>query len=98
MTQALDYFDLAREYDNDAVKAFTSAQCKFLVMSFSSDWRFAPQRSREIVNALVAAGKSVSYGEIVSAAGHDAFLLPNSRYENLFNAYLCNVDECGAKQ
>jgi homoserine O-acetyltransferase len=99
MTQALDYFDLAREYDNDAVKAFTSAQCKFLVMSFSSDWRFAPKRSREIVNALVAAGKSVSYGEIVSAAGHDAFLLPNSRYENLFNAYLCNViDECGAKQ
>jgi homoserine O-acetyltransferase len=95
MTQALDYFDLAREYDDDAATAFTGAQCKFLVVSFTSDWRFAPERSREIVNALIAAGKSVSYAEIESAAGHDAFLLPNVRYEKFFDAYLCNViEEC----
>ncbi|MFT6756894.1 MAG: homoserine O-acetyltransferase [Chitinophagales bacterium] len=99
MTQALDYFDLAREYDDDAATAFTGAQCKFLVVSFTSDWRFAPERSREIVNALIAAGKSVSYAEIESAAGHDAFLLPNARYENFFDAYLCNViEECGGEK
>ena len=96
MTQALDYFDLAREYDDDAAKAFVRAHCKFLVVSFTSDWRFAPERSREIVNALIAAGKSVSYGEIESSAGHDAFLLPNARYEKFFDAYLNNIiEECG---
>jgi homoserine O-acetyltransferase len=99
MTQALDYFDLAREYDDDAAKAFASAQCKFLVVSFTSDWRFAPERSREIVNALIAAGKSVSYGEIESSAGHDAFLLPNARYEKFFDAYLNNIiEECGGEK
>jgi homoserine O-acetyltransferase len=99
MTQVLDYFDLAREYNDDPVKAFAAARCKFLVMSFTSDWRFAPERSREIVNALVAAGKSVSYGEIESAAGHDAFLLPNARYEKFFDAYLHNViAECGGEK
>jgi homoserine O-acetyltransferase len=99
MTQALDYFDLAREYDDDAAKAFVSAQCKFLVVSFTSDWRFAPERSREIVNALIAAGKSVSYGEIESSAGHDAFLLPNARYEKFFDAYLNNIiEECGGEK
>ena len=99
MTQALDYFDLAREYDDDAAKAFVRAQCKFLVVSFTSDWRFAPERSREIVNALIAAGKSVSYGEIESSAGHDAFLLPNARYEKFFDAYLNNIiEECGGEK
>ncbi len=99
MTQALDYFDLAREYDDDAAKAFARAQCKFLVVSFTSDWRFAPERSREIVNALIAAGKSVSYGEIESSVGHDAFLLPNARYEKFFDAYLNNIiEECGEEK
>jgi homoserine O-acetyltransferase len=99
MTQALDYFDLAREYDDDAAKAFARAQCKFLVVSFTSDWRFAPERSREIVNALIAAGKSVSYGEIESSVGHDAFLLPNARYEKFFDAYLNNIiEECGGEK
>jgi homoserine O-acetyltransferase len=99
MTQALDYFDLAREYDDDPAKAFASAQCKFLVVSFTSDWRFAPERSREIVNALIAAGKSVSYGEVESSAGHDAFLLPNARYEKFFDAYLNNIiEECGGEK
>lgn len=91
MTQALDYFDLAREYDHDPVKAFSHAQCNFLVVSFTSDWRFAPARSREIADALMAAGKSVSYAEIESDAGHDAFLLPNQRYETVFSNYLKGV-------
>ena len=55
MTRALDYFDLAREYGDDAVAAFSNARCQFLVFSFTTDWRFAPERSQEIVNALMHA-------------------------------------------
>lgn len=89
MTRALDYFDLAREYNDDAISAFHHAQCKFLVISFSTDWRFAPERSREIVNALIAADKDVTYGEIESNHGHDAFLIPNQpRYEALLGKYM----------
>ncbi len=92
MTKALDYFDLAREYDNDAAEAFNHAQCKFLVLSFTSDWRFAPERSREIVNALMKADKDVMYAEIESSYGHDAFLVPNQvRYWNLFQSYMSKV-------
>jgi homoserine O-acetyltransferase len=87
----LDYFDLSREYNNDPVAAFGHAKCNFLVVSFSSDWRFAPERSREITDALLAAGKSVSYVEIESDKGHDAFLLPNERYENALGGYLKRV-------
>ena len=65
ITKMLDYFDLSREYNNDPVAAFAHAQCDFLVMAFSSDWRFAPQRSREIADALMSAGKSVSYVKIL---------------------------------
>ena len=93
MTKVLDYFDLAREYDHDPVKAFRHALCKFLVVSFSSDWRFAPNRSEEIVNALVAANRDVSYAHIESDLGHDAFLLPNERYEAVFGAYMSRVAE-----
>tara|TARA_R110000787_G_scaffold8220_6_gene27497 strand:- start:4 stop:1173 length:1170 start_codon:yes stop_codon:yes gene_type:complete len=91
MTKVLDYFDLARDYNDDLVQAFRRAQCKFLVASFSSDWRFAPSRSREIVDALVAANRDVVYTEIESAMGHDAFLLPNKRYEAIFRSYMLNV-------
>ena len=63
----------------------------FLVISFSSDWRFAPDRSREITDALIAANKSVSYAEIESDKGHDAFLLPNARYEAALGNYLSRV-------
>lgn len=91
MTKILDYFDLARDYNDDPVEAFTHAQCKFLVVSFSSDWRFAPARSREIVDALVAANKDVVYTEIESEMGHDAFLLPNNRYESVFRTYMLNI-------
>ena len=93
MTKVLDYFDLAREYDNDPIKAFGYAQCKFLVVSFSSDWRFSPLRSEEIVGALIAANKDVSYACVESSLGHDAFLLPNERYETLFRAYMDRVAE-----
>jgi homoserine O-acetyltransferase len=91
MTRALDYFDLAREFDDDAVKAFSHAQCEFLVVSFTSDWRFAADRSREITDALVAAQKPVTYANIESQYGHDAFLLPNQRYEDLLAAYLQKI-------
>lgn len=91
ITKALDYFDLAREYNDDAVAAFRHAQAKFLVISFSSDWRFAPERSREIVTALMGAHKSVTYAEIESNFGHDAFLLPDARYQQAFARYLAGI-------
>jgi homoserine O-acetyltransferase len=91
MTQALDYFDLAREYNGDPVEAFKRARAAFLVLSFSSDWRFSPARSREIVDALLAAGRSVSYAEIEADQGHDAFLLPIPRYLQVFDAYMQRV-------
>ena len=91
MTRALDYFDLAREYGDDPVAAFGHASCSYLVLSFSTDWRFAPARSREIVNALIAAGRPVSYAEIEANEGHDAFLLPIPRYLEVFSAYMQRV-------
>ena len=91
MTHALDYFDLAREYNDDPVAAFETARSKFLVISFSSDWRFSPARSREIVNALIAAKRAVSYAEIESPHGHDAFLVPDQRYEAVFTAYMQKI-------
>jgi homoserine O-acetyltransferase len=97
MTRALDYFDLAREYNNDPVAAFDHAQCQFLVMSFSSDWRFSPERSRDIVNALLHAKKRVSYAEISSSYGHDAFLIPNERYHDVFSRYMQGIAIEGGK-
>ena len=91
ITKMLDYFDLSREYNYDPVAAFSHAACNFLVVSFSSDWRFSPERSREITDALMSAGKSVSYVEIESDKGHDAFLLPNDRYEKALGGYLSRV-------
>ena len=93
MTRALDYFDLAREYGNDPVAAFKHASCSFLVMSFSTDWRFSPERSREIVDALIAADRPVTYVEIEADEGHDAFLLPIPRYVDVFRAYMRRVGE-----
>ncbi len=97
ITRILDYFDLAREYEHDPVRAFSHALCKFLVISFSTDWRFAPERSREIKNALISAGKDVCYAEIDAPEGHDAFLLPIERYVKLLTAYMNRVaQEIGA--
>ena len=93
MTRALDYFDLAREYNNDPVEAFGQAQCNFLVFSFSSDWRFSPDRSREIVDALIAAGRPVTYANIDADEGHDAFLMPIPRYTDVFRAYMSRVGD-----
>lgn len=91
MTRALDYFDLALEYGNDPVKAFSQACCNFLVISFSTDWRFSPDRSQEIVDALIAADRPVSYAEIEANEGHDAFLMPIPRYLSVFQAYMQRV-------
>lgn len=93
MTKALDYFDLAREFGDDPVQAFANTRCGFLVVSFTTDWRFSPSRSREIVNALLAAQRPVTYAEIESPHGHDAFLIPIPRYEQVFGAYLDRVAE-----
>ena len=91
MTRVLDYFDLAREYDNDPIKAFSHARCSFFVASFSTDWRFSPARSREIVDALIAAELPVTYTEIEADEGHDAFLMPIPRYIEAFDAYMQRV-------
>jgi len=91
MTHALDYFDLAREYGDDPIAAFKRAHSNFLVISFSSDWRFSPKRSREIVDAMIAAKRSVTYANIDSPHGHDAFLVPNARYEAVLTAFLQNI-------
>ena len=88
MTKALDYFDPARDFNGDLATTFANAQCRFLVISFSSDWRFTPARSREIVEALVQANKRVSYVNIESPHGHDAFLLPDERYESALKGFL----------
>jgi homoserine O-acetyltransferase len=91
MTRALDYYDLAREYGDDPVAAFTRAQARFLVISFTSDWRFSPARSREIVDALLGARRPVTYAEIDAPHGHDAFLVPIPRYQALFGAYMQRI-------
>ncbi|SEI47623.1 homoserine O-acetyltransferase [Allopseudospirillum japonicum] len=91
MTKALDYFDPAADFNDDLVTAVSQATCDFMVISFTTDWRFAPARSQEIVNALVAAGKAVSYACIDSPHGHDAFLIPNPRYQAVFSAYMHKV-------
>lgn len=91
MTKALDYFDPAVDFDGDLVATLSGAKNRFLVVSFTTDWRFAPERSREIVDALVAAGKQVSYAEIESPHGHDAFLIPIPRYMEVFGRYMQKV-------
>lgn len=97
MTKALDYFDPTVDYDGDLSKAFAHSDCRFLLMSFSTDWRFPPERTREIVTALLKAGKQVSYLEIEADQGHDAFLLPVPRYLQSLTTYLNVVkDEVGA--
>jgi homoserine O-acetyltransferase len=91
MTRALDYFDPAHEFDNDLARAFRQARARFLVMSFTSDWRFSPARSREIVKALVDARRDVSYAEIGSQLGHDDFLMTIPHYVQTLGGYLDRV-------
>ncbi len=81
--RALDYFDPAAEFGGELSSAFARAHCKFLVASFTTDWRFSPARSREIVQALLDNNLDVSYAEIDAPHGHDAFLLEDPRYHQL---------------
>ncbi len=91
MTKALDYFDPAARYGDDLVRALERASSRFLVMSFTTDWRFSPVRSREIVRALIQADKPVSYAEIAAEHGHDAFLAPIPHYRAVFGNYMRRV-------
>ena len=91
MTKALDYFDPAQDYDGDLFKAFENTKSKFLVVSFTSDWRFSPEKSYEIVKALIKARKDVSYAEIEANQGHDAFLMPIPNYLDVLKNFMANV-------
>jgi homoserine O-acetyltransferase/O-succinyltransferase len=91
MTRTLDYFDPAAAHDHDLSAALAHVTARFLVLSFSSDWRFPPTRSREIVRALLDGDKHVSYAEIEASQGHDAFLLPVPHYQAVLGAYLERV-------
>ena len=91
ITRALDYFDPARQHHGDLSAAFARATCKFLLVSFSTDWRFSPSRSREMVKALLDNRLDVSYAEIDAPHGHDAFLLDDARYMNVVRSYFDNM-------
>ena len=91
MTKALDYFDPAHAFAGDLNKAFATARADFLVVSFTTDWRFSPERSREIVRPLLHNHRNVSYAEITSAHGHDSFLMPDPHYLGVMYAYLNNI-------
>jgi homoserine O-acetyltransferase len=93
MTKTLDYFDPAKEYDDNLARAMEKARARFLLISFTSDWRFSPERSWEIVKALLDSKKNVSYSEIEANQGHDAFLMPIEHYMNVFSAYMNNIAE-----
>ncbi len=87
ITRALDYFDPARAFGGDLTQALARATAKFLLVSFTTDWRFSPARSREIVKALLENRRDVSYAEIDAPHGHDAFLLDDARYLNVVRSY-----------
>ena len=91
MTKTLDYFDPARAHGNDLTAALLPCRARFLVISFSSDWRFSPARSREIVRALLDHDREVSYADIESELGHDSFLLPIPQYHNVLRAYFGGI-------
>jgi homoserine O-acetyltransferase len=91
ITKALDYFDPAQASGGNLAKALSTATCKFLVVAFTTDWRFPASRSREIVKALVDRRRDVCYAEIDAPHGHDAFLLDNPQYHALVGAYFDNV-------
>ena len=92
ITRALDYFDPARRHDGDLTRALAAARCKFLLVSFSTDWRFSPKRSREIVKALLDNRRELSYAEIDAPHGHDAFLLDDARYMKLVRSYFQGIE------
>ena len=87
ITKALDYFDPARAHGGDLTAALAGTRARFFVASFTTDWRFSPENSREIVQALVSNRRDVTYAEIDAPHGHDAFLLEDARYINQVRAY-----------
>jgi homoserine O-acetyltransferase/O-succinyltransferase len=91
ITRALDYFDPARQFGGDLTKALAIAKAKFLLISFTTDWRFSPSRSRELVKALLDNNRDVSYAEIDAPHGHDAFLLDDLRYTNIVRSYFDSI-------
>jgi homoserine O-acetyltransferase/O-succinyltransferase len=91
ITRALDYFDPAREHADNLSAAFAGARCKYQLVSFTTDWRFSPARSREIVKALLDNRFDVSYAEIDAPHGHDAFLLDDPRYHAVMKARFDNI-------
>jgi len=91
ITRALDYFDPARAHGGNLTTALQRATCKFLLVSFTTDWRFSPRRSREIVKALLDNRRDVSYAEIDAPHGHDAFLLDDGRYMGIMRAYFAGI-------
>ena len=92
MTKALDYFDPADAHGGDLARTLSVAKADFCVISFTTDWRFSPARSREIVDALTAADKNVCYLEIDAPQGHDAFLIPIPRYLQAFRSYMNRIE------
>ncbi|NHZ60861.1 homoserine O-acetyltransferase [Massilia sp. CCM 8694] len=93
ITKALDYFDPARAFGGSLTRALAGTKAEFFVVSFSTDWRFSPERSREIVEALVCNRRRVTYAEIDAPHGHDAFLLEDERYMNMVRAYYQRIWE-----
>lgn len=93
MTKALDYFDPTREHGGDLDKALAAARASFLVLSFTSDWRFSPERSRTLVKSLLHNRLNVSYAEITSTHGHDSFLIQHAHYHEVMHAYLNRIAE-----
>jgi homoserine O-acetyltransferase len=93
ITRALDYFDPARTYGGDLSAAFARTAAKFLLVSFTTDWRFSPARSREMVQALLDNQRDVSYAEIDAPHGHDAFLLDDARYMNVVRSYFARISD-----
>jgi homoserine O-acetyltransferase len=91
MTKALDYFDPAREDNGNLTATMARSKANFLFVSFSTDWRFSPARSKEMVAALLANGRDVSYAEISLNFGHDSFLMDDAHYHGVIDAYLRNI-------
>ena len=87
ITRALDYFDPAKKHGGNLKAALSKTLAKFFLVSFTTDWRFAPGRSREIVHALLQNQRDVGYAEIDAPHGHDAFLLDDPRYLAAMRAY-----------
>ena len=91
MTKVLDYYDPASRFGGDLSKAFEKSISNYLIISFTSDWRFSPERSQEIVEALVGAKKNVTYSEIEANNGHDAFLMPIPNYLNILKNFMDSI-------